>query len=388
MPIIAADTNGWDDGYTLNPTAIYLERSPKNDEVIKGMLGVQTLDDPRLARGAVAVLYRGVPREKPGLPTLRSSVGLAVFTPNLELVKRFPYPVIVPSDDPMGCDYNGVEDQRVTKIGDTFYLVYCGFNPRLSRRHNIHICMAESKDLIHWTKLGPVAGSVNDVPNKDAVLMADKIEGYYVMLHRPCIGYQGSLSISIAVATSVTGEWTDLGTIMKPVRHPKYRMSWVGGGSTPLAIGGNRYLCDYHTGNYFATGERDYFGSYAILNFDRFDVNHPERIVETRCEGVIVPETEYELDSPWPHDKTLNCVFPCGSYELDGDIVLTYGGADAYVLGARLNKEDLVAELEGTGYCPILEVANERIPVRSGVRIPRPHASGIRHRQHVPADPS
>lgn len=95
-PLIAADPNGWDDGYTLNPTAIYLERSLRNDEIISGLLGADTLDDPRLRHGVVAVLYRGVPQYKPGLPPLRSSVGLAVFTPQLEMIKRFPYPVIVP----------------------------------------------------------------------------------------------------------------------------------------------------------------------------------------------------------------------------------------------------------------------------------------------------
>jgi len=34
--------------------------------------------------------------------------------------------------------------------------------------------MAESKDLINWTKRGPVAGDVNNVPNKDAVLLPDR----------------------------------------------------------------------------------------------------------------------------------------------------------------------------------------------------------------------
>ena len=349
LPLISADPNGWDDGFTLNPTAIRLERSLKNDEIIKGVLGRDAFSDPRLDNGIVAVFYRGIPDHKPGLPYLRSSVGLAVFTPEMELLKRLPYPLIVPNDDPMAYDYNGVEDQRITQIGDTFYMVYCGYNPRLSRRHNIHICMAESTDLIHWTKLGPANGSVNNYPNKDAVILPEPIDGNYMMLHRPCVGNQGCLSIALAISDSPTGEWRDLGTIMRAIRHPRYSTSWVGAGSTPLSIGNKRFLADYHTGNYYSSGERDYFASYAVLNFNKFDIDRPEAIVESRCEGVLMPETPYELNSPWPHPKPLNCVFPCGSYEHGNDIVLVYGGADAYVLAAKLNRHELLSQLDEIG---------------------------------------
>ena len=350
MPLIAADPNGWDDGFTMNPAAVHLERSPRNDQIISGLLGISVDDTPCLADGAVAVFYRGVPEEKPGLPKLRSSVGLAVFTPELELLKRFPYPVVLPTDDPEGWDYNGVEDQRITRIGDTFYMVYCGYNPRLSRRHNIRICMAQSQDLLHWTKLGPISGDVNSVPNKDAVILPEPVNGKYMMLHRPCIGGQGCLSISLATSDSITGEWRDMGVIMRALRHPQYSVSWIGAGSAPIPLGDNRFLADYHTGNYYPSGARDYFASYAVLDFNRLDADRPESIVESRCEGVLVPETPYELNSPWPHDKTLNCVFPCGSYEHNGDIVLVYGGADAYVLAARLKRRELLHQLDALSH--------------------------------------
>lgn len=349
LPLIAADPNSWDNGFTLNPTAVRLERSPKNDELITGILPRHDLNDPRLMEGVVAVFYRGIPKEIPGRPSLRSSVGLAVFTPEFELLERLPCPVVIPSDDPMGYDYNGVEDQRVTRIGDMFYMVYCGYNPNLPVEHNIHICMAESSDLIHWTKLGPARGSVNDYPNKDAVIMPEPVDGKYIMLHRPMAGHQSEFNIAIAVSDSPTGVWTDLGTIMKACPDPRYHISWLGAGSAPIPIGDNRYLCDYHTGNYYLSGARDYSAAYCILNFSDFDVNNPERVVEARCECLIEPETPFELNSPWPHDQNLNCVFPAGSCVCGDDIVLLYGGADAYVLGARFQKQELVKYLETFG---------------------------------------
>ncbi len=214
MPLIAADPSGWDNGFTLNPTAIHLEKSLQNSTIIEGMLGRDALDDPRLREGSSRRFLPGHTAAETGTSHSRSSVGLAVFTPEMELLKRFDRPVITPTDDPMGCDFSGVEDQRITRIGDTFYMVYCGYNPRMSCWHNIHICMAESKDLINWTKLGRVGGSVYYVPNKDAVLFPEPVNGCYMMLHRPCIGNQDTLSISLAISESPTGDWQDLGAIM------------------------------------------------------------------------------------------------------------------------------------------------------------------------------
>lgn len=348
-PLISADPSGWDDGFTLNPTAVRLERSSTNDRLIQRVLSRHSLDDPKLQDGVIVVFYRGIPTEVPGRPTLRSSVGLAVFTPGFELLERLAYPVVVPGDDPMGYDYNGIEDQRVTRIGDTFYMVYCGYNPNLPVEHNIRICMAVSQDMVNWTKLGPVEGDVNSYPNKDAVIMSDTIDGKYVMLHRPMVGHQGEFNIALAIADSPTGEWQDIGTIMRAASDPRYHISWLGAGSAPLSLGNNRYLLDYHTGNYYATGERDYSAGYAILNFNRFDPSCPEAIVEGRADCLIEPETPYELHSPWPHDRNLNCVFPAGSCVCGEDVILFYGGADAYVLGARFKKQELVSHIEERG---------------------------------------
>lgn len=221
-PIIEADPNSWDSRFTLNPTALHIGRSPKNDGLIKGLLGEGCLNNPLLKDGVVAIYYRGIPDDQPGLPSCRSSVGLAVFTPKLQLLKRFSYPVLSPTNDPDGYDYNGVEDQRITRIGDTFYLVYCGFLWKPNDRSTVQICMAESTDMLNWKKLGPVAGDVNQWPNKDAVIMSEPVDGRYIMLHRPSKGQQSDFSIHLAVSDSPTGEWMDCGPVMSAVRHPRY----------------------------------------------------------------------------------------------------------------------------------------------------------------------
>ncbi len=345
-PILAAREDGWDNHFTLNPTALHLPRSQVNDALVAGVLGTQDLAAAGLADGAVLVYYRGIARQRPGEPALRSSVGLAVFTPDLRLVRRLAEPVLRPSDDPEGFDYNGVEDQRINRIGDVFYLVYCGWVVLPNGDTHVRVCLAESRDLLSWTKLGPARGNINTHPNKDAVLFPETFQGKYYMLHRPCEGKQSDFTIRIASADSPGGEWTDLGRIMLPWRAARYVESWIGAGSAPTPLGGGRYLFDYHTGNYLPSGERDYFGNFGILDLGLLAARGPAGIVTSRIEGVLMPETEWERNSPWPHEKPLHCVFPCGSYVHRGDLHLVYGAGDAYVCAARTPLARLMEALE------------------------------------------
>ena len=43
----------------------------------------------------------------------------------------------------------GVEDPRLVKFGDTFYLTYTGYNKK-----DAQLCLATSKDLLHWQRQG------------------------------------------------------------------------------------------------------------------------------------------------------------------------------------------------------------------------------------------
>lgn len=54
-PIIQADPDSWDNRFTFNPTALYLERSEKNDVLIKGLLDDMSIDDPILKDRVVAI---------------------------------------------------------------------------------------------------------------------------------------------------------------------------------------------------------------------------------------------------------------------------------------------------------------------------------------------
>ena len=45
----------------------------------------------------------------------------------------------------------GVEDPRLVRIGGTYYLTYTGYNKK-----DAQLCLATSKDLIHWDRKGVI----------------------------------------------------------------------------------------------------------------------------------------------------------------------------------------------------------------------------------------
>lgn len=369
-PILSPTKQWWESGVTFNSAAVYLPRSPENDPIISALLPESSIGDRRLSEGVVALHYRARPAKDPGFFWTRSFVGLAVFTPDLQLLKRWTEPVISPGASPEDPDCLGVEDPRITRFGDTFYAVYCG--SRLVGEDNTWIgslCLARSKDLVNWEKLGPAPGEVNfgaaekpfdnryfdnmagvrgsncQINNKDGVLFPEPVDGRYFMMHRPMNGPISDFSIQLATSDSPAGVWTNCGPVLKALPHPECKESWIGAGSVPIPLGGKRYLVIYHTGSTLVDDRREYDLDAAIFDFERFSPEHPARIVEARMDRLMVPETDFEINGPFP-DSVANVLFTCGTYEYNGDVVIVYGGGDSFILAAKVSKAELLAGME------------------------------------------
>jgi predicted GH43/DUF377 family glycosyl hydrolase len=207
------------------------------------------------------------------------------------------------------------------------------------------LCLARSRDLRQWEKLGAAKGTLNDENNKDGVLFPETIDGRYLLLHRPMRGPIGTWAMSLAMSDTVEGVWLDCGTLLRASTHPHARDSWVGAGSVPIPLGDQRYLVIFHTGHFLRDGRREYDIDAAIFNFTDFDPSHPERIVEARIDRLMVPETDCEVNGPFP-DSVANVLFICGSYVYRGDLYILYGGGDTFVMSARVNFASLLEALE------------------------------------------
>ncbi|RPJ40861.1 MAG: hypothetical protein EHM21_14005 [Chloroflexi bacterium] len=349
-PIVSPSENWGETGVTFNAAATYVESTPENQPIIRALLPMRPADDPDLADGVVAIHYRARPEQDPGSAFGRSFIGLAVYTPDLRLIYRYQEPVLNPSPLADGADSLGVEDPRITRFGERFYMVYCGVQPDPHHTWKANLCLAVSKDLVHWEKLGLMPGDPAKMNNKDGVLFPGAIDSQYLLLHRPFDERmpREDMAIHLASSDSLLGPWKNRGEILRAYPNPRMRSSWVGAGSVPIPLGEKRFLIIYHTGNYLNEVDREYDLDAALLDFASYDPRHPASVLISRLEPLMVPETPAELRSK-SQLQVGNVLFACGSYEYQGWIYIIYGGADTYTLAARVEKERLLKALETSG---------------------------------------
>src|SRR5260370_355759 len=106
-----------------------------------------------------------------------SRLGYAESSDGTHFTRR-PEPVLSPETD-----YEkdgGVEDPRLQKLDDTFYLTYTGYNKK-----DAQLCLATSRDLIHWERKGVILpaykGNWNKGWTKSGAIVPEKINGKYWM---------------------------------------------------------------------------------------------------------------------------------------------------------------------------------------------------------------
>jgi predicted GH43/DUF377 family glycosyl hydrolase len=123
-----------------------------------------------LHNGKFIMLYRA--QDEMGT----SRLGYAETADGLNF-SRLPEPILVPEAD---YENGGIEDPRLVKFGDTYYLTYTGYNKKESQ-----LCLATSKDLIHWERKGVILpaykGNWNVGWTKSGAIVPEKINGKYWM---------------------------------------------------------------------------------------------------------------------------------------------------------------------------------------------------------------
>ena len=320
----------WENKVTFNPACAFVSDKSELAKIIEQL----PFDHPtkkilRAQPGLCFLLYRAQGLSTPERDYTCSSIGLAVLSPTLTLLARHSEPVIGPDKD---YDNLGVEDARITKIGNEYVMFYTAYSKGVPE-NVIRIAIATTTDFFHWKKHGPLRGDVNTVHNKNALLFDRKIDGKYVMLHRPMEG-EHAMSIHWGESDNIFGEWKSRGLLMSSMANPMFADTWIGGGAPPLWIEQEKYLLIYHIGNRNTAGEREYDLGIAIMDF-----SSKEMIVK-RNEPLLRPTVPAEMIA----DKDLgvgNVLFICGAYFYNGDLYFPYAGADSVVLGGRISKSEL-----------------------------------------------
>ena len=330
-PIIAPIANHpWENRVTFNPACAFVDDRPTLETVIRTLpFDEQTRTTLRAQSGLCFLLYRAQGARTAEYDHTRSSVGLAVLSPTLELLARHSEPVIRPDQE---YEDLGVEDARITRVEDRFYAFYTAYHSA-SPANTMRIALASTQDFVHWEKHGLLKGEFNKINNKNAMLFPSKRDGKFLMFHRPMEGPERQ-SIHWAESESVLGPWKTRGLLMKPLRNPSYVDTWTGGGPPPLLLEDGRYLIIYHNGNKRADESRHYELAIAIG-----DLTAPGFITR-RDEPLLRAETAWETTGNAELGVN-DVVFACGCYFYRGDLYLPYAGADSVVLAGKIPGEEI-----------------------------------------------
>jgi len=208
----------------------------------------------------------------------------------------------------------GVEDPRLVEIGGRYILTYTGYNKK-----DAQLCMAESKDLIHWERKGVLLpaykGNWNAGWTKSGAIVTAKIQGRYWMYW---LGTAPDKTDQMGLSSSEDLiHWKEETlTPVLPKRPGKFDSRVVEPGPAPvitkdgivLVYNGADDKLVYRTG---------------IAVFDR---NDPRKVIYRSEEPVFAPEMEWEKVGQVP-----NVVFVEGLLAEKNRYVLYYGGADRYV---------------------------------------------------------
>ena len=230
-------------------------------------------------------------------------------------------PWVTPSDDPYYKPFEryGVEDPRITQIGEEYFITYTAYGP-----HGPRVAIGKTVDFESFERIA----LATEVDNKDAVLFPEKINGDYVMLDRP--GGMGGQAGSIWITYSPDlVHWGRAKVIMGP------SAGWSNsklGASTPPIKTNQGWLVIYHGVRVTGSGRLYRVGA-ALL-----DLENPQKLIGYTPHFIFGPEEVYERTGDVP-----NVVFPCGHVvEPDGTLKMYYGAADTCIGVAEAAVEKIV----------------------------------------------
>ena len=280
IPIIAPRGDGWESTGTFNPAVV--ERG-----------------------GKIVMLYRA--QDKQGT----SRLGYAESMDGIHFTGR-DQPVLSPE-----ASYEkdgGVEDPRLVKFGDTYYLTYTGYNKK-----DAQLCLATSQDLVHWNRKGVIIpanqGNWNVKWTKSGAIVPQKINGKYWMYFLGTSA-DGKDQAGLASSRDLL-HWTEETTMpVLPVRPGRFDSRVAEPGPAPLVTTGGIILI--YNG---ADDNLVYRTGVAV-----FDLKDPRKLIWRSDEPIFAPEKDWEKVGQVP-----NVVFVEGMIRRGNGWLFYYGGADKYV---------------------------------------------------------
>jgi predicted GH43/DUF377 family glycosyl hydrolase len=221
----------------------------------------------------------------------------------------------------------GVEDPRITQVGDEYFVVYVGFSAG-----GPLICLATTRDFAKWERRG-VLMSPDD---KDAALFPTTFGGRWALIHRPSPAMPGVGAHMWLSYSPDLLHWGDSRILLPARRGGWWDANKVGLGPPPLLTKDGWLVC-YHGVRVTASG------SIYRLGLALLDRDDPGKVLARGNEWIFGPQAPYEREGDVP-----DVVFPCGWVLRDDDdtLHLYYGAADSSVCVAEASVANLLDHLE------------------------------------------
>ena len=240
-----------------------------------------------------------------------SRLGYAESKDGIHFTRR-PEPVLSPETD-----YEkdgGVEDPRLQRFGDTYYLTYTGYNKK-----DAQLCLATSSDLIRWDRKGVILpaykGNWNVGWTKSGAIVPAKIEGKYWMYW---LGTAADKTDQMGLSYSDDLiHWTEATQTPILPRRPGMFDSRVVEPGPPPFLARIGIVLIYN-------GADDHLVYRAAVAI--FDRNDPRKLLFRSDAPIFASEKEWEKVGQVP-----NVVFAEGMVAASDRFLFYYGGADKYV---------------------------------------------------------
>ncbi|MFI3262108.1 MAG: glycosidase [Rikenellaceae bacterium] len=277
--------------------------------------------------------------------------GLAISNDGINFVRVSDKPAFGPSID--GEDSGCIEDPRIVKFDDYFYVTYAfrpsapgrywefghdevvtenlGENaPKFINSNMANTGLAVTKDFKIWKRLGRITES--NIDDRDVILFPKKINGKFAMLHRPkeWVG-EGYIPKHPAIWLRFSDDmlvWNEPSSLLMQGIEGTWEEKI--GGSTPPIWTEKGWFMLYHG---VENGGLGYYRVGAAM----LDLDDPTKVIARTKDYIMEPEFDYEIDGFYK-----GCVFPTGNVVVDGTLYVYYGGADRFVGVATADFEELV----------------------------------------------
>jgi len=175
-------------------------------------------------------------------------------------------------------------------------------------------------------------GIVRHPEDKNAALLPRRIDGRWVLLHRPKTEFGGARGEILLSRSADLVSWSAPEQVLQPRDGAWWDSLRIGIGPPPL-LTEHGWLLVYHGVKDTVSGQV-YRVGLALL-----DLDEPTRVLRRLPNWILAPLAPYERTGDVP-----NVVFPCGLVHdtASGDVQLYYGAADNSICLATARLDDLL----------------------------------------------